>query len=156
VKLRISVRVGYFFVGHHRSGEPHPQVAIEVVNRSPFALTISQVGFQLRGSKKVLALIDPILPDGGRIPRRLEARSAFTAYFSVEDTKKLSSQDVTRAYANTDSGEVGYSSRRSLRKLLRSLASSGAVVVQGNNVDCNGLASRLARFALSRFANAVV
>lgn len=30
------------------TASPHPQASIEVVNRSSFALTISQVGFQIR------------------------------------------------------------------------------------------------------------
>jgi hypothetical protein len=122
VKLRVSVRLGYFFVGTHRTADPQPQVAIEIMNRSPFALTIAQVGFQMRGSDNLLALIDPILPDGGKMPRRMEPRSAFTAYFSPEASQNLPSQSVSRAYANTDSGEVAYSSRTALRKLLRSLA----------------------------------
>jgi hypothetical protein len=119
VKLRVSARVGYF-VGPRLPSVP--QIGIEVVNDSTFALTISQVGFNLRGSKKILVLMNPIIADGGGIPRRLEARSGFTAYFDVEETQWILQQAISRAYANTDSGEVRHSSRRALRKLVESLS----------------------------------
>ena len=72
-------------------------------------------------ARRVLTVLAP--PDGGTMPRRMEPRSAFTAYFSVDDTGKLPSLDVTRAYANTDSGEVAYSRGSSWRASL-SLRSS--------------------------------
>jgi hypothetical protein len=119
VKLRVSVRVAYFFVGPQMS--TNPQFAIEVVNRSQFPLTVSEIGFELRDSKDVLALVDPIFVDGGKLPRRLESRSAFTGYTAQGDTSRIVSRNPSRGYAKTDSGEIARSNRRAFRVLIDSL-----------------------------------
>ena len=118
VKLRVSVRVAYFFVGPQLSTDP--QLAIEVINRSPFPLTISEIGLELRDSRDVLALVQPIFADGGKLPRRLESRSALTGYTAQGDTLRMLSRNPSRGYAKTDSGEVARSSRRAFQALLNS------------------------------------
>lgn len=119
VKLRVAVNLAYLVTvrGTSRS----PQIAIEVINRSQFPLTISQVGLEQRGSKDVLALINPIMIDGGTLPRRIEPRSAFTAYFSPEGTQQVIVSNASRGYARTASGETAYSSPRALRSVFRQL-----------------------------------
>jgi hypothetical protein len=115
VKLRVALKVAYLFGPHGVSREP--QLAIEVVNRSPFPLTISQLGLEQKDSKSTLALVDPITVDNTKLPRRLESRSAFTAYFSVAATDKAILHNLSRAYAKTDSGEIAYSSRKLTKRI---------------------------------------
>lgn len=118
VKLRVAVNLAYLVTGQ---GVSRPQIAIEVINRSQFPLTISQLGLEQSGSKNVLALVNPIMVDGGTLPRRIEPRSAFTAYFSAEGTQQVIVSNVSRGYAKTASGEAAYSSPRALRNVLRQL-----------------------------------
>jgi hypothetical protein len=119
VKLRVSVNLAYLITTQGVSSTP--QIAIEVINRSQFPLTISQLGLEQSGTKNVLALISPIMIDGGRLPRRIEPRDAFTAYFSAEATHQVIHSTARRGYAKTASGEIAHSSSRAMRNVLRQL-----------------------------------
>jgi hypothetical protein len=117
VKLRVAPRVAYTFTA---LGDAH-HVGIEVINRSAFPLTISQVGFLLDSGERC-ALITPILFDGGGFPRRLEARTAFTAFFKPGWERGAHFTVATRAYAETTAGDVALSSRRAVRRLRAALS----------------------------------
>lgn len=51
---------------------------IEVTNLSAFAVTVFDVGVFYRGTDQRGSVIQPVLIDGGRWPRRLEPRSSTT------------------------------------------------------------------------------
>ncbi|MCE9592968.1 MAG: hypothetical protein K8S98_02140 [Planctomycetes bacterium] len=91
-------------VGAEALLDPRPRICIEVTNLSTFPLTITEVGFVLVGSTKRAALLPPIIRDGGPFPRRLEARTSFTAYASP-DTTLRPGEWTTEVYAITDCGE---------------------------------------------------
>lgn len=127
VKLRVAPRVSYSFP---RGMDPVTRIGIEVVNRSAFPVTISQLGFLLAEApgwtgpapSPRCALVTPIMFDGGTFPRRLEARTAFTAYFNDDFHRKAEFMHATRAYAETSGGDVALSSRRAVWRLRQSLA----------------------------------
>ncbi len=55
--------------------------AINIINLSRFPVVITQVGYLFKNKQKnILPIITPILFDGGKFPRKLEARDAVTVY----------------------------------------------------------------------------
>jgi hypothetical protein len=91
-------------------------LCIDVVNLSAFAVTISSVGFKVRGTSGFASVWQPIVFDGKPWPRRLEPRESVTAYLAP-------GQDLTRAsraYAKTDCGELRYGSSRALKEYVKS------------------------------------
>jgi hypothetical protein len=115
VKLRVVPKMAYsFFPGV----ESTTSLCIEVINRSAFPVTVSEVGLTLRETGKQLKLIPPKILDGGPYPRRLEPRSSFTAHFEPGAEKHPAFASVTSAYAKTDCGEMETGDSPALRSLV--------------------------------------
>lgn len=116
VKLRVTPEMAYPF----NMGDDRPRIGVEVVNDSAFPVTISDVGFTIEGTTGArMLIVNPIMFDGGRFPRRLDARESFTVYFApgTEDTANF--QRALRAYATTTTGVIKHSSAKSVRGLKR-------------------------------------
>jgi hypothetical protein len=103
----------------HAIGAPDGRhmFAIEVINLSTFAVTISDVGLctrrGIKGPRHAVGL--PLIIDGKPWPRRLEPREAVSAYFdhySISDR-----QGIRKAYARTSCEEVAYGSSPALRQI---------------------------------------
>lgn len=124
-RVRLIVRPAY---AHPIGGGP-PIFSIEVTNLSSFALTITEVGVTgwlgaERGRRSVV--VSPILIDGKSWPRRLEPRSAVSAFF---DPRELALDPATfsKAYAKTECGVYAYGrspALRQLRQIIREVAST--------------------------------
>jgi hypothetical protein len=102
--------------------------AIEVVNMSKFAVIVDEVGLLPRWSRTRLALSNPILPDAGKWPRKLEPRESVTTNFEL--TRLLNAEgllSVRRAYASTVCGTTCYGSSGALRELVRRLRDASRV-----------------------------
>jgi hypothetical protein len=110
-------------MAHTAGMEYDPYLSIEVVNLSPFALTIAQIGIERRGLPREASLINPLMVDGHSLPRRMEARSSFTAYVPVSGSAGDLIEDSVRAYAKTDAGNRAYSKRRQSARVIRQLIS---------------------------------
>jgi hypothetical protein len=124
VKLKVVPKVAY---PASPGLDPRPRLCIEVTNLSTFSVTISEVGFRRRGTGHRMALIQPILPDGGPFPRRLEPRSGFTAYFAPGAEARDGFECVTKAYARTECGEWRHGKSKALRAFAkRKLAARAA------------------------------
>lgn len=82
-----------------------PRLCIEVQNRGTNPVTVATVGFLKRRSKRILAINNPIIKDGGKYPRRLEAHSSFEVYTHYTPAE-LKNQFGTPyyAFAETQSG----------------------------------------------------
>lgn len=116
VKLRVTPKTAFsFFPG---AVETTTSLCIEVLNRSTFPVTISEVGLTLHGTDKQFKLFQPILHDGGPFPRRLEPRSSFTAYFEPGAENHPAFASVKSAYAKTDCGETATGDSPALRSLV--------------------------------------
>lgn len=101
-------------VGVFADQDNRARLCIEVVNRSTFPITVSDIGLTLWFSRQRLALIQPIIIDGKPWPRRLKSRETVTAYFSpsvISDPRFISAR---RAYAKTDCGEYRYGNSKAL------------------------------------------
>ena len=103
-------------------GRPPNRLAIEVVNLSSFAVTISDVGFGRVNAPRRCCLARPELADGRTWPARLESREALTAYCQVPSTKRdrddfISLSDGV-AYAQTQCDTVKYGSSAAFAKFV--------------------------------------
>ncbi|MBI1802942.1 MAG: hypothetical protein HY033_11260 [Ignavibacteriae bacterium] len=94
------------------------RLCIEVTNLSAFAVTISDVGLLFKGTKNRGTLVQPMLFDGGSFPRRLDARSSFTVYFSPEATQEDNFLTTRCAYAKTDCGVQATGTSGALKQMV--------------------------------------
>jgi hypothetical protein len=102
------------------------RLAIEVVNLSAFAVTISDVGFgRVDGPMRVSVPI-PQLADGKTWPVRLESREAVTAFCNLPMTSaqasSLAGLAQRVAYAQTDCGAVRYGSSQVFSRFIEQLS----------------------------------
>lgn len=124
-RVRLIIRPMY---AHSTNGGP-TMFSIEVTNLSSFALTITEVGVTRwlgakRGPRN--AIFTPILIDGKAWPRRLEPRTAVSAYFDPRELS-ISSAMFAKAYAKTECGVYTYGNSpalRQLRQIAREIARS--------------------------------
>lgn len=91
---------------------------IEVLNKSQFPVTVTDVGFLLKGTKSRDAIMPPIMIDGGTFPRRLEPRSSFTVYLKSHTMNP--DHQIRCAYAKTDCGCVKTGKSPALKGLKNS------------------------------------
>jgi hypothetical protein len=79
-------------------------LAFDITNLSHFPVTITEVGVFYHGSRHRGCVVKPIIIDGGTFPRRLEARTSFSAYGDVYRTDPEFFLTVRCAYATTACG----------------------------------------------------
>ncbi|CAA2161203.1 hypothetical protein MBRA_06363 [Methylobacterium brachiatum] len=96
---------------------------IEVINLSAFAVTVTEVGFTLRGTTHRAASSFPRIIDGKPWPRRLEAREAVSAYV---DPPRDSEFEIRAAYAHLASGETITGKGPAIKNLRAALAQERA------------------------------
>lgn len=82
--------------------DPRLRMSIEIINLSTFPMTVDEVGVLYRGTNKRAPVLQPVLNDGGAWPRRLEPRSAVTAYLDPDWIQYR--QKIRCAYAMTACG----------------------------------------------------
>ena len=99
------------------AADPDIDFCIEVLNRSQFPVTITDMGFLLKGTKLRAAIVSPIMIDGGSFPRRLEPRSSFTAYSKSHSISK--GHQVRCVYAKTDCGHIKTGKSPALKNLQK-------------------------------------
>lgn len=92
VKLRVAAQAWVDSSGQNGLG-------IEVINLSYFPVTVTQVGFDR--SDRQIYLHPALLKD---LPKRLEARAAFTGYLPAGADEDENFALVTRAFAKTACG----------------------------------------------------
>lgn len=116
LKLRVIPKIALPAGGLDR----RQRLCIEVINLSTFPVTINEVGFHLKGTTSRWALVSPTLLDGGKFPRRLEPRSAFTAYFDPGPESDPGFPLIAKAaYASTDCQETKTGSVKNILRMLR-------------------------------------
>lgn len=97
------------------------RLCIDVTNFSTFPLTITEVGVLYHGTDRRGAVINPIIIDGGRFPRRLEPRTSFTAYMNPDALECSSGHLVKCAYAKTDCGVLVKGNSPALKQMVRDI-----------------------------------
>lgn len=94
-RVRVRVLPRSYVTSHGDGG-----LCIEVINVGYIPITISQVGFDLSIRGKIF-LHASLLKD---LPKRLEPRTAFTAYLATGGEQDPAFAKVTRAFAKTACG----------------------------------------------------
>jgi hypothetical protein len=97
--------------------DPRITFCIEVINLSAFAVTVEDVGVLFKGTDQRGSLFQPILPDGGSWPRRLEPRSSVTVYGQrpVAPTGTV----IKCAYAKTQCGYTETGTTPALKQIAQ-------------------------------------
>lgn len=131
VKLRVSPKQVVRFVGSS-SGKQHvivsdrgwnPRnetgyIAIEVVNRGRFPITISEVGFIGRKRDARMVIPEPLTNEKHGLPLRLEARDSVTLYGEWQGLQpQVKSGGLKKAYVETACGHWAGARNRVLKDL---------------------------------------
>ena len=95
--------------------DPRLTFCIEVTNLSSFAVTVSDVGVSYYGTKNRGSIIQPVLLDGGKWPRRLEPRSSVTVYGQTPTSS--TGHKIRCAYAITDCGVTKHGNNPALKQI---------------------------------------
>lgn len=77
---------------------------IQITNLSLFPVTISDAGVFYNGTKSRGAIVNPIFPEGGNWPKRLESRSSISVYSQIPVAPL--GHKIKCAYATTQCGVV--------------------------------------------------
>lgn len=91
--------------------------SIEVVNQSTFGVTVDQIGFLERGSKRTITIANPILGDGGKWPRKLGSQEAVNVYFDLHSLPL--GAHLGDAFAQTVSDERRTGTTAAMQQLAR-------------------------------------
>lgn len=89
---------------------------VEVTNLSAFAVTVYDVGIFYKGTDKRSSIVNPILPDSGPWPRRLEPRSSVTVY-SERPRTLVDGRRMKCVYAKTQCGHVERGTSGALKQM---------------------------------------
>lgn len=73
---------------------PPDTLSLEIINLSKFPITVDEVGLMPSWSRRRMALVTPIIMDGGTWPRKLEPRESVMVGFDA--TKLLGLKDIGR------------------------------------------------------------
>ena len=91
------------------------QFCIEITNLSQFAVIIEDAGVLFHGTTGRGSIIDPLLPDRGSWPRRLEPRSSVTVYSEIP--KSGEGNRIKCAFARTQCGYTKTGTSPALRQI---------------------------------------
>ena len=80
-------------------------------------MTVKESGLLLKGTNERGAFINPLIPDGGALPRRLEPRSSVTVYGTID--KELVSKNIRCAYARTECGFLKKGQSPALKQIAK-------------------------------------
>jgi hypothetical protein len=103
-----------------RDNNPQDFFAIEVVNISRFAVTITEVGFFVSGTKQRWSCPRPILDTQEKLPKKLEPRESLTAYVDLQSM--LSSTNIRNVYcafAKTSCDHIETGKTKALKQLIQ-------------------------------------
>jgi hypothetical protein len=97
VRLEVSVSWGF-----DRSDTA--ALLINVLNLSKFPVTVTHVGFDLRGTDRHMQILAPILMSREHLPVRLEPRTAFTVVQYLRASEEKPVHPPKNAYVKTACG----------------------------------------------------
>lgn len=93
---------------------------IEVVNLSHFPVVLKQVGFLKSGTDRHMTIVNPIVDDGGRWPRKLGSRESVTVYGNLDEMIKTGALHLVRkACVETSCGHIATGHNQALKELIQ-------------------------------------
>ena len=99
------------------------KLQVRVVNLSEFPVTVSNVGFKLKGGKFAYLATVPGIEPSGALPIRLEPRTVYSKVFGTEALSDIASE-IQCAFASTECGVMATGNRRGLQNLIRQISKS--------------------------------
>lgn len=118
--LRDRVRVKVTPVWYHHVESGTEGMGVEIINLSSFEITVSHVGFTMRGGEEHLALLNGTLTME-RLPQRMKPLTRFTARVGSDTLQNPKFAEVRKAYAKTDCGRTFTGSSEALRGHVKRL-----------------------------------
>jgi len=110
-RTRPRLRVG-MHMANSLVGDGPPFLTIDITNLSPFAVTVTHVGFfTFHGSEHMQCFL-PRLASGNTLPVRLESRTSETIFQEVSALKPEQWLAVRCAYVNTACGVTAVGGHR--------------------------------------------
>jgi hypothetical protein len=95
-----------------------PRICIEVQNIGHKPVSVSGVGFVRSRAERLCTIAHPLFDDGGKLPRRVEPQSGFTAYADFTPEEMFQTYGpVDQAFAVTESDKMFYGSSPILEHL---------------------------------------
>jgi hypothetical protein len=119
-RIKVSITVVWIISQRDTEG-----MGIEITNLSFMPITISRVGFTVRGSDEHMPILDGIF-GGGRFPHRMEPRTQITAFVSAAAYEHANFARVHKAYVETACGKRFTGSSNALRGQIQKMASAGS------------------------------
>jgi hypothetical protein len=111
----LRVRPGWWFV----YGDPAEQgIQIDVLNLSAFPVTITNVGYLVRGRKGFLTWKPAILDPAFGLPLRLEPHDSHAFRFPNQFLEEFDFSQVTKAIVYTSSGEYRCGTNHCLKEVI--------------------------------------
>ena len=81
--------------------------AIEAVNLSSFPVVIGNVGFEVYGMTERMMIIQPVVEDNGKWPRKLDQRESVTVYGSLRHLlADPNTAKIKNAFVETSCGKI--------------------------------------------------
>jgi hypothetical protein len=117
-RIKIGVLPVWIFSQHGIEG-----MGIEITNLSFMPVTVSHVGFTVRGSDEHMPILDGVF-GGGRFPQRMEPRTQITAFVSAAAYEHSNFARVHKAYVDTACGKRFTGTSKTLRGQIRKMAST--------------------------------
>ena len=98
-------------------------MGIEITNLSYMPVTISHVGFTVRGREEHMPVLDGLMGGGG-LPQRMEPRTQITAFVASATFEHPNFAGVHEAYADTACGRRFTGTSKPLRFQIRKMAAA--------------------------------
>ena len=95
---------------------------VEVVNLSTFPVTVTHIGFTLRGTQRHIQLMPNIIRSEDRLPKRLEPRTNLTVFAAPKATEDPSFAYADMAYVKTACGLTIKGGKKELAAALHNLS----------------------------------
>ncbi|MCK4912649.1 MAG: hypothetical protein KAS05_02895 [Candidatus Omnitrophica bacterium] len=120
VKIKVSPVINLFIENPEGKNDIVSRVCIEVVNLSEFPITIHEVGFTTNIYKKEgkISFLDKQIVQGGKLPRKMESRTAITIYHPLPNMFKEDVDKIVGAYATTQCGRMFKGNNKILKKQI--------------------------------------
>jgi hypothetical protein len=94
--------------------------AIEAVNLSSFPVTIDNVGFEVLKQDRRMVIVQPVLMDNGKWPRKLEQRESVTVYGLLHQIlNDPDAPNIKNAFVETSCGAICRGTSGALRGLIK-------------------------------------
>lgn len=113
VKLKVIPKSVISMGGHF---DRNVNISVDVVNLSSFPLTITEIGFSIKGRKTRGVLIRPMTSDGRSLPIRLDSRESLTAFGVLEGRV-----NYKNSFALTACGYKEYGTSPAFKDLVKRL-----------------------------------